>query len=841
VAINLTLGMRILLHLSAFDPSREGYDLPPDVTQQGIADVLCVRQSDVSRALSRMKHDGQVEERSSSIGPGRTGRKQRLKVYFLSARGLEMARVLASRIQETAVTLPPGAEGESPRTIRIRDLNQALGTTHSLLGLADLVSPDGTIAASPAARKPEQAPPIPEPAQGFVGRDRELSILAEKARSGPETVLVVVGVAGVGKTTLARKLIAGLRDRPCFYFQVRGWASSGRLLQSLRDFLFRHGRRRLAGLLHKSGPPQLKNVVDALGRDLEGLGALLVLDDFHESDGQPELGHLARELLELLPRLLPPCRLVLFSRTAPGLYDRRHTQVRQLVWEMPLGGLDEKSALELARRSGVTGGTLESVFRTTRGHPLSILLLKGAPPDAGAPGDAGRFIQEEVIGKLPPGERAMLQQLSVLRRPEGSEMILGISDDPLGFDALSALVSRSLVVLDSARYEVHEMVREAACGRTPAQARRAIHARAAELYLRTGGIDTGAEAVFHFFKSGEPERAARLLLSLGGELIAAGELEECRFLLDLVDAGKHGEADGLRRLRQDLLSAYGEWDLGYEYLFQCSVLSAATGLKLERPGLTTRSEKEWQEALSDHERGLQVLAGAGDTAGQCELLSSLGWMRLLRGETRQAEEAYRSILAFPKAEGCREATLKAQLGLGCAAWLSGKKAAAATRYRVTLRKLGPADAAFRIAALNYLANLACAEKELAAAAGLLEEAVGLCKTGRHRRERAYTLLHLGRVQSMLGKTEVAGRTLCSALAEFRGIGDIHGCVFSSLALAVHLFSRGENSRARELSESAAQESVGPELISIREHALRLAEMAGRTEKGRSESQRKASG
>jgi tetratricopeptide (TPR) repeat protein len=385
------------------------------------------------------------------------------------------------------------------------------------------------------------------------------------------------------------------------------------------------------------------------------------------------------------------------------------------------------------------------------------------------------------------------------------------------------------------------MVREAACGRTPAPARRAIHARAAELCLRTGGIDTGAESVFHFFRAGEPERAARLLLSLGGELIAAGELEECRFLLDLVDAGKHGEADGLQRLRQDLLAAYGEWDLGYEYLFQCSVLSAATGVKLERPGRTTRSEKEWQEALSDHERGLEVLAGAGDTAGRCELLSSLGWMRLLRGEARQAEEAYRRILAFPKDDGCMEATLKAQLGLGHAAWLSGKNAAAATRYRVTLRKLGPTDAAFRIAALNYIANLASAEKELAAAAGLLEEAAGLCKTGRHRRERAYTLLHLGRVRSLLGRADEAGRTLTSALAEFRGIGDLHGSVFSELALAAHQLSLGENSRARELSEHAAKESIGPELASIREHALLLASMAGRTEKARSENQRKASG
>ena len=139
--VNLTLGMRILLHLSGFDPSREGYDLPPDVTQQGIADALSVRQSDVSRALSRMRTDGQVEERSASIGPGRAGRKQRLKVYFLSVRGREAAQALAARLLDIKVRLPPSAVGGEPRTVPLRDVNMALGTNHPLLRLAGMVSP----------------------------------------------------------------------------------------------------------------------------------------------------------------------------------------------------------------------------------------------------------------------------------------------------------------------------------------------------------------------------------------------------------------------------------------------------------------------------------------------------------------------------------------------------------------------------------------------------------------------------------------------------------------------------------------------------------------------------
>jgi len=285
------------------------------------------------------------------------------------------------------------------------------------------------------------------------------------------------------------------------------------------------------------------------------------------------------------------------------------------------------------------------------------------------------------------------------------------------------------------------------------------------------------------------------------------------------------EPEGLGRLRQDLLAAYGDWDLGYEHLFQYSVLERATGHRIEAPGRMARSEREWAAALSDHERGLWVLARMGDLPGQCELLSSLGWMRLMRGEYRQGAEAFRRILRAAANEGCREASLKAGTGLGHVAWLSGKRQAAATRYSATLRRLGPGDAGVRIACLNYIANLASSPPELSAACRRLEEALELCGQGRHRRERAYTLLHLGRVRSLLGMSGEAAAVLRTAQEEFSGIGDVYGAVFAQLALSVHHLSSGEREAARMLAESAAGGCSAPELRAVKEYATRLAGLA----------------
>lgn len=821
--VNLTLGMRILLHLTAYDPGRDGLDLSPDVTQQGIAAALSVRQSDVSRALARLRMDGHIEERSSTIGPGRPGRKQRLKVYALSGKGREMAVRLSTSLLETEVVIPPSAEGEPARRLPLKEVNSHFGTSFPLLRLADMVAPDGTVVIAPA---PPPAAPAPRPAQSpgpepfFVGRSAELRHVLEKVRQGPEVLLSVVGIPGAGKTALAQKLVSEMKDRRPFYFLVREWPSYGRLLQSLRDFFTRYGRKRLAGLLGRQGSPSLEETVESVLHDLEGLAAVLVLDDFHNSAAQPELRYFVRQLLEMLPPPRPPARILLFSCSSPRLYDRREVELDKKVWELQLGGLDEESSRELASRFGIPRSALDGAYRATRGHPLSIQLLGGLP---GAPyEDAQRFVQEEVIGSIPANERSLLQLFSVLRRPEDRQTVLAMSDDPLAFDALSSLVSRSLVSFSDGRYEVHEMVREGARGRLPPEARKAEHLRAAARYLAGPGMEGGVEAVYHLCRGGQGERAAQLLLSLGGELIAEGALEDCRALLDMVDPGAPSEAEGLRRLRQDLLAEYGEWDLGFEYLLQCAVLAPASGMKFDLPGRRIRSEKEWQAALEDHRRGLEVLDRVGDTPGRCELLTSLGWVRLMRGEYAEAATAYGEIGHYRGKRGCRQASLKAELGAGHLAWLQGDRFGAARTFRRTLGRLKRSEPDMAIGCLNYLALMATKGRELKAAQGRLEAAFALCGTGRRRRQRAYTMLHLGQVRSSLGDRQGAMTGLSSALSEFRGIGDQHGTIYALLALSLDSLLSKDGAAAQRWADEAVRDHAMAQLAAVRDYARKLA-------------------
>ena len=827
---NLTLGMRILLHIAEYDRGLEGFDIPPQLTQLGIAQTLAVRQSDVSRSLARLKADGHVLERSSSVGPGRAGRKQRLKVYSLSGSGRDVAHSLSNSILDMEVSVPPRSAGETARRVPLKEVNAILGTTHSAARLAGMVAPDGTLVVAPPARPApmERAPPVPE--ESFYDRGRELALLLQKAREGPEALVSVVGIAGVGKTALARKLVCGLADRTAFYFQVREWPCFGLFLQGLRDLLAARGRRRLAALLQRPGSPPTDEAAAAATRDMEGLGAVLVLDDFHHASGQPELSHFVRQLLDTAAQGAPP-RIIVFGSNAPGLYDLREISLEGKVWEMRLEGLDEQGSRDFAASLGIPQAAIGTAVTAAHGHPLSIRLLRGLPGAPLAVGDALRFLQEEVIGGIPPGERSLLQLLSVLRRPEDQPTVLALSDDPLAFDALAALVSRSLVTMADGRYMVHEMVREGAYGRLPLGARRDMHQRAAAHYLKAASTESGVEAVHHLCRAQDDERAAQILLSLGGELIAEGHLEECRSLLDELDAARTSQAAGMRRLRQDLLSEYGDWDMGFEYLYQCGLLARVTGLKIKNPGRGIRTEKEWKAAMEDHRRGLRVLEKVGDTAGRCELLASLGWVRLMRGEWKEAGDAYRAAARQSSRSECQKQALRAQMGLGELAMLRGNNGEAARRFKNVQDSLGKEDTGLQIACLNHRALLAASESEQKAAVEMLGSALALCGTGRHRRERAYTLLHLGQTLSRLGDREGARRNLGTAASEFWGIGDQHGTVFALLAMAAGALDAGDSSGARALAAEAMREPVTGQLEAIRGHA---AWMAARPAKGGAE-------
>jgi hypothetical protein len=98
-----TIRERALLHLSRFpkmNPS-ELYNVPFDLTQDGIASVLGISRAHASLELKKLKDIGKIDDWQAHI----KGSGTRRKVYYLLPEGVREAELLRKRFESTGVTI----------------------------------------------------------------------------------------------------------------------------------------------------------------------------------------------------------------------------------------------------------------------------------------------------------------------------------------------------------------------------------------------------------------------------------------------------------------------------------------------------------------------------------------------------------------------------------------------------------------------------------------------------------------------------------------------------------------------------------------------------------------
>ena len=96
MSVSLTVGERIVLHLSHYGKYMDAYEVPMDICQDGIARALGISRAHATLELKKLKSRNKVVEKRVHIKKGRTRRK----VYFLSTSGENMAKYLYSFINE---------------------------------------------------------------------------------------------------------------------------------------------------------------------------------------------------------------------------------------------------------------------------------------------------------------------------------------------------------------------------------------------------------------------------------------------------------------------------------------------------------------------------------------------------------------------------------------------------------------------------------------------------------------------------------------------------------------------------------------------------------------------
>ena len=195
---------------------------------------------------------------------------------------------------------------------------------------------------------PRPVSPRARPAKGFVGRGRE-KLRIERAAEGGEVILCH-GAPGSGKTALLRAVAWG---------DTTGYADGVVYLDVVDGDSVADALQGLHGSFFSSDEP-VKASAQTIGRDLQGIEALVILDDV--SFTEHELGEITNAL--------PQSSFVLASEAADDI---------EFIKRIEVGGLDADDALVLFERQlGDQISERERVFareicKALGGHPGRII------------------------------------------------------------------------------------------------------------------------------------------------------------------------------------------------------------------------------------------------------------------------------------------------------------------------------------------------------------------------------------------------------------------------------------------------------------------------------------
>lgn len=523
----MTVGERIVLHLSQYTRQRESFQCPEEVTQKGISDGLGISRAHAAIELKRLREMGEVEERVAHV----TKAKTRRKVYFLNLRGENRAREMRDYAKQKKVRIvdPAGefeiVEGEM--AVKVLRTDFSLGEAKA----CEMILTSNEIDLADFSKEEKALVPEEKEAEDFFGRRQELQYFEDWFEKKEPRIVIVLGLPGTGKTTLAKKIVPTF-DGPCLFHSVKEWDTPELVLGSLSAFLESQGKKRLKS--------KMKSILDwnevsrILKRDLKG--CLLVFDDCHKSKRIETFLGIFKEMDDFKGRI------VVTTRIRPYFYDKSDTLLKGRIEETQLEGLDHEATGELVRHSKKDLGTSETdqLYDMTKGHPLFLefLLARGQKK---ARKDFESYLHDQILSELSLADENTLRKLCVHRHPVTREAVEGTSSIVL------RNLSRMLLLTEKdERYAVDSTIRAIIHSRLDPQQRKEVHSMAADYYLKS---KDDFERLHHLIEAGRFPEAARLCLKRGEGFAEAGRAEDVLKYIDVLGP-KVRYAERLSRLSE---------------------------------------------------------------------------------------------------------------------------------------------------------------------------------------------------------------------------------------------------------------------------------------------------
>ena len=752
---------RLLLHLADLDRFRDDAEVPMAASQEGISQRLQIQVHNASRALASLQGEGLVTDRLVHV----RGAPRRRRAYFLTEKGRQAAHAIRVDVSKRFVVLEhEGKVQELPLEEATRRVSSLAGITPSFTEMMDLARTNDVLNME-SLKRPRAAPSSAEftvrahgrpKVDSFFGRDAEREIISDAIAGKDTWAILIWGMPGIGKSTLASKLFDEMSGkRSMFWYSFREWDTEASFVSALIEFLTASGRNNAATVAKRGG--LVTELFVPLVNDLRGVELVLFLDDVQKP---------AKQTMSIFPVLLEAVRtartsrLLLMSRSTPSFFSRADSG--NLAIE--LSGLDRDSAWKMAQSLNANDSV--RLIDASHGHPL-LLNLMARGTVAESKGDVAGFIEREVYSTLTNQELGVLELLSIFRHPVPIEVI-----DEADYSVLSGLKQRSLLMEQEDGIWTHDLLRDFFSSRMTAAGKTTLHRKAAAYCEGRQDIEWELETLYHKVEAGDWESARSTALSHAQEL-AKDFPDETLSLASRIPRGTLASRDyaELLFMRGQLQESLGRSERALADFEESLSLLSTEGdadkraLVLETVAKLQSQVERLSESLSAHEKALRLYMESDDKEGQVREWMNIGGVYRKRGDYPKARDAYSKALSLATMEEDRPAQAACVNNLGMLDWDEGRLRDAETRLKESIRLTHVVrDHAGEARSLENLSELYRAQLKLGEATNLLLESSEAFKRAGEIVEFKRTQATCAAILGEQGKYS-EGVTLCSKVLE----------------------------------------------------------------------------
>ena len=674
----LSQNERLILHLWQVDRYRDEPEVPIGASQEGISQKLQIQVHNASRALASLESEGLVFDRLAHV----RGAPKRRRAYFLTDRGVKAANSIKLDVGNRLVILEHlGQTTEMTLDDVLLRIAQTGSRSPDFLQLAEHAKDNDVIRLEEFV-KPAAAGPIrvshfekvygrPKVAS-FYGRASELKEVSDLLAREDTSVILIWGIPGIGKSTLASKFFESMSGKhSMLWYACREWDSDTTIVPVISDFLSSAGLSAFSTGARKG--TSIEGLFDPLCEDMSSAPLLFFFDDVQK------LGGRTSSLLSMViesARASGKSKVILVARAVPIFFSSTASGSSSLE----LKELDRDSAWQMAR--GLNAPTPIDIVERSRGNPLLLNLMARAAPGR-AVGDINSFIEREVCSSLSEQEMSFLKQLSVFRHPVSAAAVSGSE-----IGVISKLKDSALVYEQEQGIWAHDLLRDFFLSRSNPDEKVQMHKVAAAYCSSRSGAEWRLEHLYHLVEGRDWAQATKIAVEAAQEL-AKEFPQETSDLLERIslEGAEPSQVTEMLFIRGQLRAGLGLTELALAD-FE-SILAGMTdeseaprkALVLEAVARLQSEVERWSEALSSHQKALQIHERSKDSTGQARELMGIGAIHRKKKDFGSAREAYDKAMALFSAEEDRAGQAACLNNIALLEWDEGRLGASEKRFK----------------------------------------------------------------------------------------------------------------------------------------------------------------